>query len=188
MKFGRILTLTAGLLAAWTIQARADTIDIDFAFGSATPASPSGLSSEEQRLGHLINLYNGTPSIAPDGNAYASLSGANVPPAPLPVWDGTSTGQLGGGAASFNLDVTGWEYLMVKYANVAYFYFVGDLTGIHLVNNDVVSNDNGVPQNASHYRLFGGNDDNRVPDGGMTLMLLGAGLSGLGLVRKSVKK
>ena len=188
MRFRKILTLTAGLLAALAMQARADIINSSYAFGSADPGNPSSLLREEERLVHLINLYNGTPSVAPDANTYTSLSGANVPAAPLPGWDGTSAVQLGGGATSFNLDVTGWDYLMVKWSDTSYYYFVGNLTGTQTVDNDVVFNNQGVPQNASHYRLFGGNDDQHVPDGGMTLMLLGAGLSGLGFVRKTIKK
>ncbi|MGE3310231.1 MAG: hypothetical protein AB7O66_09705, partial [Limisphaerales bacterium] len=169
-------------------------IDSSYLFGKATPGSPSSLEREAQRLDHFINLHNGDPSTAPDGNTYVSVAGANVPTTDLPEADGTSTGQIQGGWISASIDVTGWEYLMVKWANNAFYYFVGDLTGVHTLLNDVQFNKKGVAQEASHYRLFGGTEPlivpfdrgdpgTPVPDTGMTLALMGVALVGLTLLR-----
>jgi hypothetical protein len=55
------------------------------------------------------------------------------------------------------------------------------------VVNDVVFNQNGKAQNASHYRLFGGTDQN-VPDGGLTLALLGLGLTFVEGLRRRINR
>ncbi|MEZ5329517.1 MAG: hypothetical protein R3F19_31105 [Verrucomicrobiales bacterium] len=154
-------------------------IDSSYSFGDVDPGSPSSLADEENRLVHLINLYNGDPSVAPDGNTYSTNLGANVPAPDLPAYDGLGgTGQLAGGFTSATIDFgTGWDYLMIKWANVSYYYYVGGLTGNNDVTNDVVFNKKGKAQDASHYRFF--NEGARVPEGGVPVAMLGVVLLGM---------
>lgn len=162
--------------------ATADTIDMNYLIGASIDGAPSGLANEEARLQYFIDLHNGLAPTAPsDGNTYVPYTGNWT--TPLPAWDGTSTGQIGQTSTQFNVDVTDWAYLMVKWANDSYYYYVGNLTGSHSIINDVVFNQNGGPQNASHYRLFGGTP-NKTPEAGATAILLGTALLGLGAVRR----
>src|SRR5262249_213481 len=105
------LCLALGMVAT----ASAVTIDDTYLIGFVEPGSASGNQDEIDRLVYFINAHNGvSPNPAPDGNTY-TLVGPPVAP-PLPAYNGTVTGQLGGGVTSFSVDVTGWDYLEVKWA------------------------------------------------------------------------
>jgi len=78
-----------------------------------------------------------------------------------------------------NLGANSYNYVMVKWGQDDEFYYIGGLTGTITLNNDV--NGNGE----SHYDLFGGTP-RQVPDGGTTILLFGAALSGLGLLRRKL--
>ncbi len=181
-----LLSLGVALFAS--LSAHAVTIDSAYLIGSVIPGSPSSLSVEEVRLQYFINYHNGvTPLTLPDGNTYTPYSGSAITPlpTPLPDFDGNSTAQVGANTATFGLDVTGWDYLLVKWSNDSFYYYVGGLTGVNTVDNDVVFNTgSGRPRNASHYRLFNSGTTS-VPDGGMTLGLLGLAIAGLGAFGRS---
>lgn len=182
-----LLTVIGGLLnVAPSLQAL--TIDQTYLIGHVEPGSPSGVAIEEARLEYFIDRHNGLTPAAPDGNTYTLDFGSSVfpPLPPLPAHDGSSTGQIGAAATSLSIDVTGWEYLMVKWANDSYYYYVGGLTGTHTVVNDVVFNSRGRAQNASHYRFFTKTQTHGVPDGGSTLLLLGSVLTGIAFLRRMV--
>ena len=168
--------------------ANAVTVDMSYLIGKTEPGAPSGLTREVERLTYFIDLYNGGTPTAPDSNTYTPFTGVNVAAAPLPAYGGTSTGQNAGGFTSTTLDfgAGGWDYLMVKWANDAYYYWIGGLTGTHQITNDVVFNTNNVAQNASHWRLFNPGSGTAVPDGGTTVALLGLSMLGLGIGRKKL--
>ncbi len=178
-----------GALLLGSLAAHAVTVDATYLFGKSDDGAPSGLGDEPQRLTFLIKQYNTSgasgPTVGTFGDLYTTYTPANVPAAPLPAYDGNSTGQVGAAATSLSIDVTGWTYLLVKWASNDYFYYVGDLTGVVTVNNDVQFNPgNGRPQNASHYRLFNDDPGTRVPDGGTTVALLGLGMLGVAAARR----
>jgi len=185
----KLSALAAALVAVGNISAV--SINSDYLFGKADKGSPSSIAREEERLEYFIGTYNGdvpapTP---PDSETYTTyLTPPSVPAPDLPLWDSTSTAQIGGGWTSQNIDVTGWTYLMVKWSDNAYYYYVGGLTGTHTIVNDVEFNKNGVAQNASHYRFFGPEPTTDVPDAGSSVILLGgalAALAGMSRFRKS---
>lgn len=205
MKLHNVAALLAvALLALGAGQAKAIEINQTYAFGSNTGvqgdpgSSASDPVSEAKRLAYHIGMYNGLMPAPPDGGeyeTYISPKPANVPLPPLPNFvpgiDVTSgkQGENAGLGNTISIDVTGWTYLMVKWANTSYYYYVGGLTGTHTVVNDVVpapGNPNEF-QDASHYTLFK-RLDNGVPDGGLTAVLLGLGLTGLGVSRRYLKK
>lgn len=201
MKLHNVVALLAvALLALGAAQAKADEIKIDntYAFGSNT-GSPSDGDIEAQRLAYHIGAYNnypGFPPPVPDGGnyeTYISPKPANVPPPLLPNFvpgPGETSGKQGENAGlgnTLSVDVSEWTYLMVKWANTSYYYYVGGLTGTLTVTNDVVFNENDKAQEASHYTLFK-RRDNGVADGGLTAVLIGLGLAGLGVSRRYLKK
>lgn len=163
------------------------TVDYNYLLGTVDPGSPSSPSDELARLNNLVNAYNGTPpgSYDPSG-PYLLAPGGNVPPAPLPLGV-THHGQVAGGGTSqaISLGASQSDWLMGKWGNVAAYYYIGNLTGDLELVNDVVFNENEVPQRLSHYVLF--NRRTNVPDGGATIALLGLGLAGLGGLSRKLR-
>jgi VPDSG-CTERM motif len=133
-----------------------------------TDSSPANLANEVVRLQGQIDIYNA----------------ANDPDLPDAVLAGAvQVSNLTG--TSIDVDITGWTYIKLAWDGRDQFYFVGDETGV-LTFNSTVFNQNGQPQNLSHYALFNPTGVG-VPDGGTTVMLLGAALGALGVVRRYLK-
>ena len=131
--------------------------------------SPADLQSALDRLNTAISAYNAVYN--PDLPA-AVLAGAIA---------GSATG-----VTSVNVDITGWAYIVLKWANTDQYYYVGGDTGV-LTFNSTVFNQNQVPQNLSGYSLY--NPGTRtVPDGGFTVLLLGSAVSVLSLMMRRLKK
>lgn len=100
-------------------------------------------------------------------------------------------GQTSGtGGNSITLNVTGFSYLFLHWGGQgggwAQAFYVGNSAGSFNFNNSLV----GTGQNPSvgglsFYSFY---NSNNVPDGGSTVMMLGAALSGLSLVVRRFKK
>jgi hypothetical protein len=139
-------------------------------------------------LTDLITAYNaGGPfsafsvTIASHTDTATVVPGSSLPPAPLGA-PGVNNGQVvisngPSNAYSVNLGLGGFNYLMVKWGQDSEFYDVAGLTGTVSFSNDI--NQNGI----SHYDIWGAG---KVPDGGTTVMLLGAAVTGLGLIRRKL--
>jgi VPDSG-CTERM motif len=83
----------------------------------------------------------------------------------------------------------GFDYALAKYGggdNGGYvlFYLGGAAATLPIASNTLWGRDNTEQFGFSHYTTFVATDTFDVPDGGATLMLLGAALGGLGLVRR----
>lgn len=182
--------IAAALLSA--VPAWATQIDCSYAFGF-NKGSPADQKLEALRLAYHIGTYNdpADPPVPPDDNDYQTFISpkpANVP-ATLPSYDPKNDiklNQIDVAANEFSVNVTGWDYLMVKWANTSYYYYVGDLSGSQLVVNDVVTNKKDKEQDGSHYVLFKFTGVT-VPDGGFTALLLGLSLSGLAISRRLIR-
>jgi hypothetical protein len=137
-----------------------------------TTSHPADLADEVLRLQGQIDLYNATnnPDL-PD----ATLVGAVQVQAPSD------------GLTSIDIDITGWTYIKLAWDGMDQFYYVGDETGV-LTFESTVFNQNGQPQALSHYALFNPTGGPGVPDGGTTVMLLGAALGSLGMARRFLKR
>ena len=144
-------------------QASATIIDL-----GQTESNPANLTNILGRLQGQIDLYNGTHD--PD-LVDAVLAGAQ------------KTDQ---GGLSITLDITGWTYIELAWDGKDQFYYIGGETGMHTFDSTVF-NKHGVPQALSHYALFNPNGV-PTPDGGTTVMLLGAALGSLGMARRFLKK
>jgi hypothetical protein len=147
-------------------QARAAIIDLGI-----TTGQPADLQSELDRLNGQIDLYNASHD--PDLET-AILAGA--------VEVDTPTGPV-----SIDVDVTGFCYIKLKWDGHDQFYFVGDDPGIQHFDSTVFNTGNGNPEGLSHYVLYKC-EGNNVPDSGTTAMLLGSALTGLGAVRRYLKR
>jgi MYXO-CTERM domain-containing protein len=121
------------------------------------------------------------------GKTYFIYSGlANVPGPDLPLATSYEPQVPGNNATSLliNLGAFHYDYLMAKWGNNDYFYYVGALSGEIQLVNDVQLNPAGVaPQGLSHYVLFNGSGT-QVPDGGFTAVLFLGALAGLTLLRR----
>jgi hypothetical protein len=145
----KLLFLIAVLLAT-VIGAGAIPINL-----GQTTGSPASFANDLSRLNVQITAYN-------------SL---NTPALPTAVSAG-GIGPISATGTSIVLDVTGWTYLSLKWADTDQFYYVGNDSG-DLTFNSTVFNGNGQPQNLSGYDFF--NPVNAsVPDGGLTVVMLGA--------------
>ena len=164
--------------------------------GKATASNPTNEEVMAEFL--LLMAINTTVHVSaatPPANLPISCSNALAPceyrtgdnnygPADL-----TYLGKLDGGSPNIKLEHQGNVYIMAKYdgQNAGYvLFYLPDW------NANPANTDNVLPQYAgnifdnryalSNYVAFGG--PNNVPDGGITLALLGGALAGLGALRR----
>ena len=137
---------------------------------------PSGDQDRTNYVNHLIAMGLGTQDdfggqhFTRSNNSFGSL------PTAVFALNGTST--------SINLGAVGtYTYLFAKYDGPNYgseVWYVGDLSGVIT-----------IPATAGGYGLSGWTlftaGGQGVPDGGTTVMLLGAALSALGMARRYIK-
>ncbi len=181
----QILTILGACLLGFS--ALGNTI---YELGTVAPGVPADPTAENTMLIALINAYNaGTPAntpfdvvAGPHTDQGMLNPGSFVPAAPLAM-PGDISGNLGLGLGGTSITIAlgtgGYSYAMVKWGRDNEFYYIGGLTGDVVLNNDL--NQNGE----SHYDLWKGTPPG-VPDGGTTVLLLGAALSGLGLIRRKL--
>ncbi len=153
------------------------TFNDQYVVGTVTPASPSDPASVRDYINFMIGLAPGTSgtfdnpphtqTITRSTNTFASLP----PP----------TGGVEGTGTTIDLGVGGlYSYLFAKYDgqnDVSLVWFVGNLSGIVTIPAD-----GPLGHGLSHWTLFG--PGGQVPDGGATVMLLGAALGALGMARR----
>jgi hypothetical protein len=160
-----------------------------YELGTVDPGVPSSTDAETTMLLGLIQSYNtGSPAspfiitIGPHNNVATLDVGSAVPAAPLPA-PGIASGNLGVGGGQqdnyvIDLGAGGFNYAMVKWGQISEFYYIGGLSGLVSLSNDV--NENGE----SHFTLWG--PGTTVPDAGATVVLLGGAMSFLGLMRRKL--
>jgi hypothetical protein len=139
---------------------------------------PSGGESAEKELAFLnsdvIPAYNAAnnPDLEPATLGTDNCTGTVTSECPTGFSDG---------ALTITLTLGDYEYLKLKWDNRWQFYYTDSVVG-DVVFNSTVLNQNGKAQALSHYTFF-----SPVPDGGATLLLLGAALGGLGLFGRRKK-
>ena len=138
---------------------------------------PSGDADRLNYVNHLIGMALGTQNDAL-GQHFTRSNNAF---SPLP--QAVLAGHVNGTGTSVNLGVAGtYTYRFAKYDGPNYgseVWYVGDLSGIIT-----------IPATAGRYGLSGwtlfGTGGTGVPDGGTTVMLLGAALGALGMARRYI--
>ena len=171
--------------AGATRQPLPPTLALDFndshVVGTVTPATPANPASVANYINFMISLapggsgtFNNPPHsqlITRSTNLFGSLPSASA------------TGAISGGGTTINLGAGGFTYLFAKYDgqnDISFVWNVAGLTGI------VTIPANGpLGHGLSGWILFGGGQG--VPDGGATVMLLGAALGSLGMLRRYLK-
>jgi hypothetical protein len=151
--------------------------------GSFNPASTLNNDTEvttganlliDWKNGTISNPSNATTTFSLSSNSFGLLQDATF----------VAKDETGPTFDAFNAPAI--DYVLGKYGNVAYLFYVGGLTenGLTLpATADFAGNQNGL----SHQVTFsapGGGGTTGVPDGGSTLALLGLGLAALGVARR----
>jgi hypothetical protein len=162
------------------VRATALTFTDIHVLGTVTPVNPADDASQASYINFMITLglgQSGTfvnpphmQTITRSNNVFASLPNAVVTNV-----DGTST--------TFNLGTGLYSYLFAKYDggnDLSQVWFVGDLSG-----SVTIPLNGPLGHGLSGWSLFG--PGGQVPDGGSTVMLLGAALTGLGVARRYLK-
>ncbi len=187
IKLAILCTAVCAAMLAFTHNANADatlTINDGHTLGDVFYGIPSGDQDRQNYVNHLVYMYNNgiTDDSGPFGQDYHIVNGAPAFGASLP----NAVFALNGGPNDqINLGSTAgtYTYLFAKYDGPnqgSVVWYVGNLTGIITIPQDW----NGY--GLSGWTLFGG--AGTVPDGGTTVMLLGAALGALGMARRYLKR
>jgi len=165
-------------LGASAINAEALSVGDAYYIGSADPGSPASASDEIFYINNLRLLSIGatdSETVAPHTWEFSRVgSTLDCSVCGLATITGASSGQ----SPSTSIDVTGWTYLLGKFGNTSYVWYVGGLSGSQTLPLDLP----GIQGSGqSHYSLY---NPVSVPEGGSTLMLLGMGLAGVAALRR----
>jgi hypothetical protein len=162
---------------------------INLAFGDARDLGqvlfgiPSGDADRTAYVNHLIDMALGTTDVALSQTFHRSLAnpGPRFPNYPEAVFSHNGTG------TSVDLgDGTLYSYLFAKYDGPnagSEVWYVGNLSGIITIPGFGLA---GQHYGLSGWTLFGPGGTPGVPDGGTTVMLLGAALGALGMARRYI--
>jgi hypothetical protein len=183
----KLAVLSAAFCAAmlaFSPNAKALTFGDANDLGQVLFGIPSGDADRTQYVNTLISLAPGTTGFPADGQTY-NRSLANPGPGfgnyPTAVFSHNGTG------TSVDLgDGTLYSYLFAKYDGPnagSEVWYVGGISGVITIPADGLAT--GKKYGLSGWTLFGpGVTPPGVPDGGTTIMLLGAALGALGMARR----
>jgi hypothetical protein len=178
------IALAFGLLAGLPSAAHAVPIPASSYLGQVISGEPANPPDEVGYINNLISLAPGTPPTIIDGHTYVrSLNSCGTCPAA--VFSGIKNDapvNNGNGTTTVNLGTGGFTYLLAKYDGPNggdAVWNVQGLSGLVEIPFNLFGHD------ISHWSLFGGGQG--VPDGGTTVMLLGAALGALSMTRRFFK-
>jgi hypothetical protein len=179
------IALAVGVLAGLPTRAAAVTnlnFNDGYDLGSVRPPEPADPTSEEHYVNTLINHAAGTFQDTFGGVTYTyNRKNASCGTCPAAVFNSKNDSPtVVNGRVSIDLGTGGFTYLLAKYD--------GPNGGSEVWNIQGLAGTITIPGSLgmfgiSHYSLFGPGGGG-VPDGGATVMLLGAALGALGVVRR----
>jgi hypothetical protein len=177
LAFMAAIALAFGVLAGMPSAAQALTFGDAFDLGSITPPEPASPSDEEGYVNTLIAQALGSTNTI-DGHTYTRTfaSCGTCPAAVFAFKDESGNNQV-------DLGTGGFTYLLAKYDGPNGGSEVWNVQGLTGIVEIPLTGFGGY--GLSHWTLFGGG--NGVPDGGTTVMLLGAALGALGMARRFLK-
>jgi hypothetical protein len=138
-----------------------------------TTGQPADPGFELDRLNDNIALYNNL---------------ADIPDLPLAVAvapEGNREDGAGGTSITIDFSVNPANYLLLKWDGRNEFWFVGNEMASWTFENTRVLNRNDRPEGLSHWALF--DPKTTVPDGGLTVGLLGMAIAAMGFVGRKIK-
>jgi type II secretory pathway pseudopilin PulG len=191
LAFMAAIALGFGVLAGLPNAAQALNLNPDPSdpqyLGSLVPPEPASGPDEE----HYVNtLAQHAPGVFTDtwgGQTYTYTRTANsCGTCPTAVFNSKNESPIENknGTTTVNLGTGGFTYLLAKYDGpngADAVWNIQGLTGLVYIPFNAFGHD------ISHWSLFGGGGQG-VPDGGTTVMLLGAALGTLGVVRRFLTK
>lgn len=186
------IALFAGACLA-PLSAATITLTVDDLLGTIYPGTPANEANATAQVKFLVDAYNfpkahgtvlGDNSADGQNEVYTLYRPTDAPGTlAAPV----SFGKVNTSNPVVDLGGFNYEYILYFQASNAWVYYIGDIGGSNSINwggnpltNPDASNENG--SKISHYVLFNGRPDvvidphNNVPDGGTTILLVGAGL------------
>lgn len=177
-----------------TVGANAATIDLATdGVGVFTPTVIPPPTMTDAFLNNMITVYNSHTSPTTIGAETYTIEKGSATPDPLSASLSLSVNNsVLNSPLSFTFTLpAGTKYLIAQWdgpQGLDAVYYVGNLSGSVTINNDVPgSNSQGQPYaNFGLSDLWFGDSTPSVPDGGSTVLLLGAALSGLGLIRRKL--
>ena len=177
----RAITITVALLAVSLGSANALTFGDSRELGFINYGIPAGDAAITSYLNYLVDMGLGTSATALGQDFTRSNNNFGVLPDAV-FASRTTYGDIAGNTVNIDLGA-GYLYLLAKYDGPNYgteAWYVGGLTGVISIPSK------GGQYGISGTALFNGNGST-VPDGGMTLVLLGSSLTGLALFARSRK-
>jgi hypothetical protein len=169
-KLAMLCTAFCAVMLAFSHNASALTIGDSNHLGLVHYGIPSGDDNRTAYVNYLIGMALGTTEQALGQTFTRSNNDFGTLPTAVFAFNGTGT--------TINLGAGGYSYLLAKYDGPNYgseVWYVGGLSGIITIPAT------GGRWGLSGWTLFGGQG---VPDGGTTVMLLGAALGALGMARR----
>ena len=175
------IALAFGVLAGLPSAAQALTFNDAYDLGWVNPGEPANIPAERGYVNNLISLAAGSGAATIDGHDYfrTNASCGTCPAATGGIKDNS-------GGNTVDLGTGGFTYLIAKYDGPnggSEVWNVQGLTGIYtipLIGFATKQHPEGY--GLSHWTLFG--PGGQVPDGGTTVMLLGAALGARGMARR----
>jgi len=186
MKISKLILSVAlfGVLLAFAPKASALTIGDSQYLGYINDGTPAGEAQLTSYVNYLIDMSLGAGPVSALGQTFTRSLNNFGPLVDAEFISRTTTGFTGN-----TVDVTGgYQYLAVKYDGPNWgteVWYIGNLSGTFTVPRYP----NGDQQlGISGYTYFTRTPGTNVPDAGSTALLLGAALSGLGLIARRNKK
>ncbi len=185
MKFKNIFLSAVGLTIVTTASAIPTPVNVTVSGGAIVVAS-----SDLSDYGDSTVLAWTSTDIA----NYNTLAPASYPDGSV---SRNSKTDVSNGGDSIQLDLSGTDqYVFLHWGGKgggwAQLFYVGGLSGDFTFNNSLIDNGAGHPDvgGLSFYSYYDATTTTKtsVPDGGSTMLMLGAALSGLGLIVRRVKQ
>ncbi|MCE9614643.1 MAG: hypothetical protein K8T26_10235 [Lentisphaerae bacterium] len=173
-------------LAMWGSNASALLIGDSRELGYIEFGIPAGDADLTSYVNHLIDMSVSTTDTAlgqdftRSANDFGTLEDAELV-------SRTTYGSVGDAVVTIDLGSSGYLYLTAKYDGPNYgteVWYVGGLTGLITIPSHA-GGTSGSQYGISGTALFNGNTS--VPDGGSTMLMLGAAMSFLGLAVRRIK-
>ncbi len=181
----RILMLAVacflGLGVATTASADPIAVGDSRYIGLAIDGAPASAAWEVEYINFMIALPTpGYGTMSGPGQQIEQIyrSSRNFGPLPTAVLEGAINGS---DPTTSPIDTTGWVYLLARYGGWSHVWYVAGLESAEIPATASSGRGGDRATELSHYSRY---NYSQVPDGGTTLVLLGAALVGVGVLRR----